>query len=104
MDLDKLNKLKRELSELRRSPQKPRTLERIAARLGRKEVKRGKEHVWESTEFKIHPLSIPHHGGKDLSPGTQRNIINFLESYDIAAWEERLNSEDEQDTENEGKY
>jgi len=35
------------------------------------------------------PLSIPHHGGRDLAPGTRNSILNVLEA-DVLAWEERL--------------
>lgn len=35
------------------------------------------------------PLSIPHHS-KDLGRGITEGILDHLERYDLAAWEERL--------------
>jgi hypothetical protein len=94
MNRKTLEKLKREIALARRSPQKAADLERLAKRLGRKKVNRGKEPVWVSDEFdKLFPLAIPHHGGRDLAPGTQSNILNFLED-DILAWEERLGDDE----------
>jgi hypothetical protein len=94
--------VKRELIQLRRSPQKPATLESLAGRLGRKLVKRGKEPMWENIEFdELFPLSIPRHGGRDLSVGTQRSILDQLED-DVLAWEVRLwADEDDEEAENE---
>jgi hypothetical protein len=92
----KLDKLKREWAELRRSPQKAIALQRLAGRLGRKPVKRGKEPMWESDEFReLPPLSIPDHGGRDLAIGTKNSILIQLED-DILAWEERLGEEDDE--------
>jgi hypothetical protein len=61
-------------------------------------VKRGKEPMWESTEFdELYPLSIPHHGGRDLAIGTKNSILDQLEG-DVCAWEARLaDDEDEED-------
>ena len=75
---------------LRRAPQKARALESLARKLGRKPVKRGKEPMWESTEFdELSPLSIPHHGGRDLTKGTRNSILIQLDD-DVIAWKERL--------------
>jgi hypothetical protein len=102
MNRKNLNKVRRELAQLRRFPQKAATLERLAGRLGRKLVKRGKEPMWENTEFgELFVLSIPHHGGRDLSPGVQRSILDQLED-DVLAWEERLgDNEDDEEAQNE---
>jgi hypothetical protein len=102
MNRKKLNKVKRELIQLRRSPQKAATLESLAGRLGRKLVKRGKEPMWENVEFdELFPLSIPRHGGRDLSVGTKRSILDQLED-DVLAWEVRLGvDEDDEEAENE---
>jgi hypothetical protein len=43
----KLAKLKQELASFRRSQAKAADLESMARRLGRKQVKRGKEPTWE---------------------------------------------------------
>jgi hypothetical protein len=49
--------------------------------------------MWESQEFPdLFPLAIPDHGGKDISPGTQRTILNLLED-DVLRWEEQLDEE-----------
>jgi hypothetical protein len=91
----KLKKLRVELERLRRSPQKASALEGLAGKLGRKRVNRGKEPMWESEEFKnLPPLSIPHHGAKDVAPGTKKSILNQLED-DIIAWDETLPEEDD---------
>lgn len=101
MNRKNLNKVKRELAHLRHSPQKAATLESLAGRLGRKLVKRGKEPMWENTEFgDLFVLSIPRHGGRDLSPGVQRSILDQLED-DVLAWEEWLG--DDEEAKNEGR-
>jgi hypothetical protein len=90
MTRKRLAKLKRELAERRRSPQKARDLERLAQKLGRKKVKRGAEPMWESTEFsELFVLSIPHHGSRDLAIGTQNSILDQLEE-DVVAWDARI--------------
>lgn len=64
--------------------------------------KRGKEPMWENIEFdELFPLSIPRHGGRDLSVGTQRSILDQLED-DVLAWEVRLGDDgDDEEAENE---
>lgn len=86
----KLARLREEWAALRRAPQKASTLESLARRLGRKLENRGKHPIWQSTEFDdLDALSIPHHGNRDLPPGTRNSILNQLED-DILAWEERI--------------
>ena len=98
----KLDKLRRELAGFRRAQAKAANLESLAGRLGRKRVKRGKEPTWESMEFnELFPLAIPHHGGRDLPPGTRRNILDQLEQ-DVFAWEKRLD-QDEDDESDDGE-
>ena len=92
MNRRKLDKLKRELEQRRRSPQKAIALQSLAQRLGRKRVKRGKEPMWESPFIELYALSIPDHGGRDLAPGTKNSILNQLEG-DILAWEARIGDE-----------
>jgi hypothetical protein len=104
MNRKRLNKIKREIAQARRAPQKARQLEELAQRLGRKMVTRGKEPVWESQAFNdLFPLAIPRHGGRDLAPGTQRSILDQLED-DVAAWDQVLEDEidDEAEWGNEG--
>ena len=67
--------------------------------LGRRQDKRGKEPTWVNDELPVYPLSIPHHGGRDLAPGTRNSILNALEG-DAIVWEERLGLEDDEDLEN----
>ena len=86
----KLARLWRDLAALRPGAHKAREFERLARRLGRELVKRGKHPMWESMAFdELDALSIPRHGGKDIAPGTKHSILNQLED-DILAWEERL--------------
>jgi hypothetical protein len=95
MDRKSLDNLREELARLRRSPQKATALEGLARRLGRKLSDRGKHPTWVSTSFPhLRPVSIPRHGGRDLPPGTRKNILDFLEE-DLLAWEEGLQSEHE---------
>jgi hypothetical protein len=86
MDRKKLDKLRGEVARLWNKPQKAKTLESVAKRLGRKKVKRGKEPVWESELG--YPLSIPHHS-KDVPKGTTNSILSVFEE-DILAWENKL--------------
>ncbi|MGX9431413.1 MULTISPECIES: hypothetical protein [Bradyrhizobium] len=51
--------------------------------------------MWESDQFPdLFPLAIPDHGGKDISPGVQRQLLNLLEE-DVLRWEEVLESEEQ---------
>jgi hypothetical protein len=96
MNRKRLNKFKRQLHQLRRSSARASDVEALAFKLGRKkrEGKRSKEPTWLSTEFdNLPPLSIPHHGGRDLPIGTKNSILSQLED-DIAEWEQRLDVED----------
>jgi hypothetical protein len=53
--------------------------------------------MWESTEFDdLFVLSIPHHGGRDLAPGTKKSILDQLED-DLLAWEERLGEDEDKE-------
>jgi len=80
MDRKGLDKIRREMDSLRRSPQSASALERLARRLGRRPVKRDKHPMWESTEFDdLYALSIPHHAGRGLAPGTRKSILDQLE-------------------------
>ncbi len=90
----KLGKIRRQLAAMRLSPQRARALERLARQLGRKPAKRGTDPMWESAQFSLFPLSIPHHGGRDLPVGTKNSILDQLED-DLLAWEEELSEEDD---------
>ena len=94
MNAKKLGKIRSRLAAMRLSPQGARALERLAGQLGRQSVRRGKEPMWESADFKLFPLAIPRHGGRDLPVGTKNSILNQLED-DILAWEEKLSEGDD---------
>ena len=66
--------------------------------LGRRQDRRGKEPTWVHDELPVYPLSIPHHGGRDLATGTRNSILNVLEA-DVLAWEERLGPDDDEELE-----
>jgi hypothetical protein len=92
MDQKKLDRITLRIMQARRSPQKARDLERIANQLGRTKVNRGKEPTWESDLPGRPPLSIPHHGGRDIAIGTRNSILDFLED-DVMALQEILDQE-----------
>jgi hypothetical protein len=90
MDTKKFRKLVRELEDLRRTSPKALAIERLAKKLGRVKVNRGKEPTWVSEAFPaLRPLSIPRHGGKDLSPGVKNTVLAQLEG-DLFAWEAQI--------------
>lgn len=84
-----LNKLKRQLKEMEKSPfnRKPDDFISIAKQLGRTKDNRGKEPTYtrERDPMLSPPLSIPNHPG-DIKPGTARSIIDALLS-DVDDWE-----------------
>lgn len=92
MDQKKLDRITLRILKARRSPQKARDLESIAKQLGRTKVNRGKEPTWESELPGRPPLSIPHHGGRDIATGTRNSILDFLED-DALALQEILDRE-----------
>jgi hypothetical protein len=96
MQRKKLDKIKRELAALRQGRHKASSFQGLASKLGRKEnTKRGKEPMWESESFgDLYPLAIPNHGGKDISPGVQRQLLNLLEE-DVLRWEEVIEAEEQ---------
>jgi len=93
MNTRKLNKIKKDIDGLRnRGGVKSSELESLAIRLGRDKSDRGKEPTWVNKQFPyLRPLSIPHHGSRDLNKFTARGILNQLEE-DIEKWEEVLES------------
>jgi hypothetical protein len=73
----RLVRLRREIAALRsRSGIKPRELERLATRCGRRRHPRGKEPAWVMPGR--HPLTIPHHS-RELKRFTARSILDVLE-------------------------
>lgn len=89
-----LAQIKRELFQMRKSPQgrKARDLVSIAQRVGRIRDNRGKEptYVRAVNPALSPPLSIPDHGARDLKTGTAKNIIDMLLD-DVSEWEIFLN-------------
>lgn len=76
----KLKTLKKELAELRKSPQGRSSayFRGFAARVGRAKVNRGKEPTFERNDPPpLPPLTIPGHPG-DIAIGTARSVINQL--------------------------
>jgi len=87
MDRKKLDKLREEMGEMRRRMVRPSEMQALAKQLGRQLVKRGKHPNWESEMFDhVPPLSIPDHGGRDLSKFVRGCALNALEQ-DVSAWE-----------------
>lgn len=94
MDRKKLEKLQRELDGLRARQIKAVDLQSLAKSLGRDLKKGGKHPMWQSQVFShLFPLSIPDHGGKDLSHHVKKCSLDLLQ-LDIDAWDEKL-TEDE---------
>lgn len=91
MNYKKLTKLRKELKELRQKGGiKPRELEVLARALGRELHSRGSEPNWVSNVFRdLSPVSIPHHGNKDLNKFTARAILDQLEN-DVERFEELM--------------
>jgi hypothetical protein len=88
MDRKALDRLRAEFEAMRDVPQTGADVARLAERLGRKRVNRGKEPTFES-EFNIPVLTIPMHGSKKLKRGTQKSIFIQLED-DFIEWERKL--------------
>ena len=74
MNRNKLRKIKDELIAARKTPQRARDLESLAASLGSKLVNRGKHPIGASTVFKIPPGPIPHHGKQPEFSKAVRNV------------------------------
>jgi hypothetical protein len=92
MNRKKLQKIQEELAGMRRRMVKQAEMESIAKQLGRCLVNRGKHPNWESEVFShLDALSIPDHGGRDLTKTVRTGAIKALEQ-DIAAWEVWLDS------------
>jgi hypothetical protein len=94
MNAKKLDDIEREIESCRRKANKSRDLEKLAIALERKRFTgRGKEPTYISTAFPgAPPLTIPYHAGKDLKPGTQKNILNQLET-DVLRFRQKLEDE-----------
>jgi hypothetical protein len=91
MHSKRLDKIELELAGLRDAPRgrKPGEFERLARKLGRYKVNRGKEPTYASPTVPNlgSPLSIPHH--PTLKTGTALNIVNILQN-DVDLWRQHL--------------
>jgi len=108
MTRDQLRKIERDIAAARRRSNTHRDLKAIATKLRRVRLKgaavRGKEPAFVSTVFpKAHPISIPDHGSRNLSPWVQRNVLNDLEG-DVLRFEEKLRKEEQDDVQENGGY
>jgi hypothetical protein len=90
MHQKKIRRLREEIAVFRRvGGVRSRDLERLAARLGRRRHRRGKEPTWVSDVLPgAPPLSIPSHA-RDLNRITARTILDVLEA-DLDAIERRI--------------
>lgn len=91
MNREKLDKLRKRVEELREKGGIGYSeLESLARSLGRVPSKRGKHQTWVNQIFDgLRPLSIPHHGSKDLNRITAKSILDQLE-LDIEKFEELI--------------
>lgn len=90
MNVKKLKKIEIEMERMRSGTASARDLEAVAIKLGRLKSNRGKEPTWISKHFSnLRPVSIPHHGNKDLKHGTKNSILNDLEE-DLFSWYEEI--------------
>ena len=91
MNRQKLDKLRIRVDELRQKGGIGSSeLESLAEALGRVRSKRGKHLTWINKAIPdLPPLSIPHHGSKDLNKYTANDILDKLE-LDIEKLEELI--------------
>jgi len=91
MKRQKLDKLRKQVEELRQKGGIGSSeLESLAEALGRVRSKRGKHLTWINKAIPdLPPLSIPHHGSKDLNKYTANDILDKLE-LDIEKLEELI--------------
>jgi|688.fasta_scaffold512664_1 hypothetical protein len=98
----KLVKLKKQLEDMRKSPQGRKADEfiTIAKQLGREEDPRGKEptYVRKINPELSPPLSIPNHSG-EMKTGTARSIIDALLD-DVDEWKLYLAQQRDNEDEN----
>jgi hypothetical protein len=95
----RLNKIRQRMEACRkRGGIGPTELESLAQDLGRVRSKRGKEPTWINEWFpELRPLSIPHHGSRDLNRFTAVGIIDQLE-LDLERWEQELGSKEDEES------
>ena len=91
MNREKLDKIRKLVEEFRKKGGiRSSELESLARALGRVPSKRGKHRTWVNQTFPdFRPLSIPHHGSKDLNRITANNILDQFE-LDMDKFEELI--------------
>jgi hypothetical protein len=89
MNRQKLDRLRKRVEELRQKGGIGGSeLESLARALGRVRSMRGKHSTWVNKTFPdLRPISIPHHGSKDLNKITANIILDQFE-LDIEKFEE----------------
>ena len=95
---DKLERARQDIQKLRgKGGVKASKFEGLAKSLGRTKHKRGSEPTWVNPKHPDwRPLSIPHHGSKDINKHTGRSILDQLEE-DIEKLEEKREDQREAD-------
>lgn len=80
---------------MHRASVKAAEVQSLAARLGRQLADRGKHPMWVNSQFpKLRPLSIPDHGGRDLSLRVRKCVLLQLED-DVLAWDEWISKRED---------
>jgi hypothetical protein len=96
MTRKRLDQIKQQIAAARRRSNSFSDLAAIAQALGRKRAKgaqaRGKEPAFISTLLNVPPITIPYHG-RDIKPGTAKNILNQLEE-DVLRFDRLLEEEE----------
>lgn len=100
MTRNKLSGLQRELDDLRAAKHniKGDDLVRLAQKLGRQKIKRGKHPTYESVPFpETRAITIPGHSS--IKAYTAISILDDLEGIDIQRWNEILDREERKEDE-----
>ncbi len=94
MTPENIKRRREEVEEFRgRKQVTSREMESLASRCGRQRSKRGREPTYINPDLpQRRPISIPHHGKGNLTPGVKNNILRDLEG-DLDAYEERNTAE-----------
>ena len=100
MTRNKLRRLQRELDGLQGAKHniKPDDLVRLAQKLGRQKINRGKHPTYESVAFpETRAITIPGHSS--IKAYTAISILDDLEGIDIQRWNELLDREERKEDE-----
>lgn len=95
MNKNKLRSIRKRITACRgRGGIKAEELEGLAKELGRVLSRRGKEPTWVSEPFPtLRPVSIPHHGSRDLNRFTAGTILDQFE-FDLELWAKEVGSDE----------